>query len=669
MYATPLPHTDPAPAHLPRSHAATFAIKQVATNNNQTKTMSTSNKSRCASVNHPLSGKVKEEMLVEPVGFGEADVPDEVKEVNSVRDLGTTSALAIDIDDLQPTEAELSHTRSECPEFPFGEEQNGTHCPKCYCYVCDLPAFQCTDWSTHCHAHDNARWHHARYAKRNPLFALLQETLGEINLGSHLQDLSPFEVNERVRDLIDRAWRMYEAGNIDEGTFVHKFSHVLRWFKKYFSLTQVAANDKKWAEKFIVLDAITEIMIGRTFKLPEGSKYESMDSDRSPDKLMDRILLALGSRWLTMIASCPIHLHVPMSKCVRERMQYFKRTAKELVLFERGFSIVVNISKIGLRGEEGAVVDAACNLYRSITRRRAVHANLHRLQATDTTNRAKYHDVCALDDIMIPFLSRVTTGMRDETMIDVKIWCDFYYRPSQKTWGILCKHTRKHTQSKLSLIPAFKYMLNVCKADYIYSTRAVKRSNELMANIEFLMHMSKDMLNDPLYPRFLNIHSRMCAESLRYCIHSFTNMKKLSKQKWATCERIFNTFDELPSKLVELSRNTVLELGEWIWHNLTKSERKHALKTIELRCDETSRSIRGLAKSVFNSHGEQCSFCMISGYTAQKAFAITCPCSRTTRIHHECLDEWRKRIPDDRSRQCPTCKTEYDHIDFRKRKR
>ena len=648
-------------------------------------------KARSASVDHPLSGKVKEEKLVEPVGFGEADVPGEVEEVEVARDVGTSSALAIDIDDIQPTESELPHTRSECPKFPFGESQNKTHCPKCYCYVCDIPVCQCTDWHEHCHAHDNAHWNQERYAKRNSLFALLKTLVnGEIKLNSR-HALSPFECNEKVRSDIDRAWRLYEAGVHErEGTFVHKFGSVTGWFKKYFIMTVLKANDKEWAIKFIVLDAMTEIIIARTWKLPEGSKYESTDPDQSPENLMDRILLSLGSRWITMTAACPIHMRFLVLKCVRERLGYFQRITKDNKSFGRTFSFLVDISKFGVSGEEHTVVMAVATLYKSINKRQA-----HALLSDLTCRRVKYHDVYTKDDILLPFAASIISHLaptinqmeedKKSSLLALQKRCDFYHRPSRETWNLgknklsrqilcLCQlykdsemvyedHIRDFTRDTL-------YMFAFCKAN-IYSTRAGKRSKELMVNIDTLMYVFKDVCQCEI--RLF----RQCAESLRYCIQLFMTIEKLSKGMWAFCERTFNAFDELPSKLAELSQNTVLEMGEWIWHKITESERKDALQTIESRCgrmivtgslregrfEDLQRrpSIWGLAKSVFENHGEHCNICM-EGYTAQKPFAITCPCSRATRIHRDCLDQWRRAKPD-RAHQCHICHTRYKGID------
>ncbi|CAH2070011.1 unnamed protein product [Thlaspi arvense] len=52
------------------------------------------------------------------------------------------------------------HPRHLCLNFPFGSTPNPTHCPLCYCYVCDKPA-PCEEWavsSSHCNAYDSTLW-------------------------------------------------------------------------------------------------------------------------------------------------------------------------------------------------------------------------------------------------------------------------------------------------------------------------------------------------------------------------------------------------------------------------------------------------------------------------------------------------------------------------------
>ncbi|VEU37751.1 unnamed protein product [Pseudo-nitzschia multistriata] len=52
--------------------------------------------------------------------------------------------------------SDFPHAREDCVVHPFANDgraqTNRTFCPNCYCYVCDLPASGCGEWSAHCQA-------------------------------------------------------------------------------------------------------------------------------------------------------------------------------------------------------------------------------------------------------------------------------------------------------------------------------------------------------------------------------------------------------------------------------------------------------------------------------------------------------------------------------------
>lgn len=50
----------------------------------------------------------------------------------------------------------LPHMRANCPThiFSLGSNTHMTKCDQCFCYVCDIPAKDCTSWASHCHATD-----------------------------------------------------------------------------------------------------------------------------------------------------------------------------------------------------------------------------------------------------------------------------------------------------------------------------------------------------------------------------------------------------------------------------------------------------------------------------------------------------------------------------------
>jgi hypothetical protein len=55
---------------------------------------------------------------------------------------------------------DYTHPRFLCTRYPYTANRaapsNQTHCPKCFCYICQIEASKCKKWSKHCHAHNGA---------------------------------------------------------------------------------------------------------------------------------------------------------------------------------------------------------------------------------------------------------------------------------------------------------------------------------------------------------------------------------------------------------------------------------------------------------------------------------------------------------------------------------
>ncbi|GAB4813732.1 hypothetical protein N2152v2_000778 [Parachlorella kessleri] len=71
--------------------------------------------------------------------------------------------------EVQLWNSDLTHLREHCGKHPFVSKMvagNAQHCPKCYCFVCDCLASECSQWAAgphklrHCHAHSRDK----RYA-------------------------------------------------------------------------------------------------------------------------------------------------------------------------------------------------------------------------------------------------------------------------------------------------------------------------------------------------------------------------------------------------------------------------------------------------------------------------------------------------------------------------
>jgi hypothetical protein len=149
--------------------------------------------------NSPTAGTKRGPVKKEPVGFGEADVGDEVVELPlpesaSVRktpssalglyasssssstpaDLASRLGASASIPGAAPVAdggdddeeiaflggnmtvmSEMAHQREACSKFPFrqgGLSSNKEHCSNCFCYVCDAKVAECINWDEHCHA-------------------------------------------------------------------------------------------------------------------------------------------------------------------------------------------------------------------------------------------------------------------------------------------------------------------------------------------------------------------------------------------------------------------------------------------------------------------------------------------------------------------------------------
>jgi len=90
------------------------------------------------------------------------------------KDEKTASDDDIEIEYCGMTNAQVfPHMRQHCTKYPFwikkqkGRKQNNKqYCDKCYCFVCDVPVTECSDWNVHCGATDagtqRSKWKNLR---------------------------------------------------------------------------------------------------------------------------------------------------------------------------------------------------------------------------------------------------------------------------------------------------------------------------------------------------------------------------------------------------------------------------------------------------------------------------------------------------------------------------
>ena len=461
------------------------------------------------------------------LGFGEVDNLPDVKEVRDPSELETNAAagsttsgsndasteLFEDSDDeIQLVSSNMEkqlfpHQREYCQTHKFHPQNifKGNHitCMKCYCFICDKPASECEEWFNperpnalnehHCNAYpskDSPHWQVKKWLKLNPVQNLLVNlTNPKDSDGTTQQKGTPYELHaefQRVRLRMDRSWRLYEAGEAKmkkvgratKSVLIHNFKHVTSWFQKLFFATRMVKNEEKWISKFVILDAMTEVMVARTWRPPKHASTES-EWDPAAEKTSSRIMLSLGSRWLTCYAKCSEEHRFELSKAIQTRILHLKMLAKESTIFNSGFSVILSLSRHGQNTSSAAkdVLKACSNLYRSILRRRLHHV---KLPDSDKNAGPKYHEVCMKDSIMLPFLKSIkdhNIEYCDETSITKRCEglsskCKFYHEPCIDNWkNMFENNTDQQILTQDDVNDSFNFIKLSLDAKYSFSTR------------------------------------------------------------------------------------------------------------------------------------------------------------------------------------------------------
>jgi hypothetical protein len=368
------------------------------------------------------------------VGFGMADVAGEVEEqAGEVEEqappaagTGQASSSVAPSTEASSEEVQLLYDvrrsslpmrRCDRPDFKYlllttiGNDgsrpykDNATALDNDYCCVCNCLASECKQWISapdgqrcHCNAFtlkgekkDNrtsVHWELRALAKQEPLYAYLEPpTVREFTVYYKL-----------VKARMDRAWRLYQAGEEVEGEFVHNFKHVAQCFQKHCGATRIEKREEHWKRKASMLMAITTTMVKQSFKKPEHA--EGTWGEEANGEQYKKMMLSLGSRWLTILATCPAsdrHLFMPR---LREYLRKLYVKAKHADEFKAGFGVLYELLHVGVGGKERSVTRSACNLLYSIHCRKKDDSNLQ---------REKYFVVKLKDSFMIPFLRWVIT--------------------------------------------------------------------------------------------------------------------------------------------------------------------------------------------------------------------------------------------------------------------
>ena len=395
------------------------------------------------------------------------------------------------------------HARQDSRVYPFtksndfnSREAHGNNhlfAHNSFCYVCDCPASKCTSWCdnedepAHCNAFDTDVWNMRRYKRKNSLLSFLCKRSND----------STYKEFQTVKDRIDRAWRLYEAGDREEkpkgqkDVLNHKYTHVTSWFQHYFLRTDGLKSDDKeniWIQKFATVDALTEVMVTRSWRPPEHVDNHHIWEckwDQNAERMYDRIMLSLGSRWLTCYAKCDVQMLPRVTEIIRGRMTKLASQAKEKFNFDRGFQVLRD-----LVGEDRkATLKAVCNLYKSIIRRKEHHLNLYYTDKSEKRSeldfKQKSASVNRKDSVMLPLLSLLTVKKTAFAQLPIKLLraqANAYHCFTKEKWQPFVDQLDAKSHDCIS--PVIRNMHWAVHANYMYSTKEKVKQKRLADYIE-----------------------------------------------------------------------------------------------------------------------------------------------------------------------------------------
>lgn len=309
----------------------------------------------------------------------------------------------------ESNEPQLPHARKDCRLHRFCSSANATansnlpHCDTCFCYACDIPAKDCKTWQEHCNVIDDVSGKHLRLCNKNKFYStlvgLILKSPPSTILPVREEEKELYNMRSMVVSKIERGFRIYEAGqpmeNTDgssvQGGWQHKFDLVVTYFQRNFFKTRASdSDDKDFFRKLIILDALTETVLKRSYR-----KLENSDAlwDSNAKRNYDRMCLSLGSRWITL-AFMATYAKPEIVDQFNERFEAFAAMAKERYNFDRGFKVVRDMFK----SECSNFIEPISRIFKSIERRWVHHAT-----ALDDTHqsRLKLEEIMLKDKIVL----------------------------------------------------------------------------------------------------------------------------------------------------------------------------------------------------------------------------------------------------------------------------
>ena len=316
-----------------------------------------------------------------------------------------------DITIIESNEPQMPHARKDCLRHRFCPLVNATatsnvpHCDTCFCYVCDIPAKDCRTWQEHCNVIDDVSGKHLRLCNKNKFYStlvgLVLKSPPSTVLPVREEEEELYNMRSKVVSKVDRGFRVYEAGQPMENTAVassveggwqHKFGLASTYFQRVFFRTRASSvHDKDLCGKLILLDALTETVVKRTYRKPEHSSGAVWDSNAG--RIYDRMCLSVGSRWITF-AFMATYAQPEIVDQFHERFEAFAAMAKERYNFDRAFNVVREMFKYG----GSNFIQPSSPLLKSVQRRWVLHATTFE---DNHQSREKLEEVMLKDKILL----------------------------------------------------------------------------------------------------------------------------------------------------------------------------------------------------------------------------------------------------------------------------
>jgi len=471
----------------------------------------------------------------QPVGFGEADDPPYLIEVRPTVQSGPTLPLkkynlrmrgGVQVigKTSDPFVATLPHQRYKCfyNSFTTGSTENVKHCQKCFCYVCDKPAAECKQWQNHCHAYKTDDWDMKRCIALNPLLKSIVERNQDI-------ETTVYGEHKKVTDKLTRAWRLYEAGKLEEGVLKHQLD--ISWSKRYFEQCQTLARPLEGKINVIglvVLGAMTEVWVTHSWRPPKDVSPESQWDERAETKYKT-MCYNLNNLWLKFLAAAPSLADV-MNKC----MVKFSKVTKEKEIFKSQFYAIKVLASFLAQSKEAKNVKEAekalCNYLE---------------------NQNQFCERKCEHGIMMPFIKRIIQKIKpleNRTCFNF-LQFQFYHGLTKKALQALLKkiNTMEKPQTHFKCI--FKRLYAIMEQDLPNRAKAYLKKLQNFLHLLIYIVIHGELTPSQTVDASEKIKQFIGKMTDKFkCITKDRKIKEENDYKWGICNYVTFSFHHLLKK-------------------------------------------------------------------------------------------------------------------------